>query len=135
MRTCTWAPTVFQGTQVVDKQPPRSIPKGDDLLGITSQLVKRYELLGFTDLLIAQRWWGSGTDIEASSLDCLAMTAAFAPLTSRMNLITAVHPGFFQPSAIAKWGSTLSHLTNGRWSINVTSGWNMQEFTCTESTN
>ena len=129
MRTCTWAPTVFQGTQVVErKTTPSSIPSGEDLYGLTTGLVQQYEALGYSDLLIAQRWWGSGTDIEASSLDCLAMTSAFAACTQHMNLITAIHPGFFQPTVIAKWAATLSRMTGGRWSINVTSGWNMQEF-------
>ncbi|MEM7080760.1 MAG: LLM class flavin-dependent oxidoreductase, partial [Pseudomonadota bacterium] len=36
--------------------------------------------------------------------------------------------GFFQPTAIAKWGATLDRVCGGRWAINVTSGWNMQEF-------
>ena len=129
MQTCTWAPTVFAGNQVVDRNPsPATIPDGADLQHRLPELVANYEAMGVQNLLIAQRWWGNGEDIEASSLDCLAMTAFFASCTKSINLITAIHPGFFQPTAIAKWGATISHLTNGRWAINVTSGWNMQEF-------
>lgn len=129
MQTCTWAPTVFQGTQVVDKATsPKNLPADGDLMRITTGLVQKYEALGLSHLLIAQRWWGNGEEIEASSLDCLAMTALFAGCTDQMQLITAIHPGFFQPTAIAKWGATLDRLTTGRWAINVTSGWNMQEF-------
>ena len=130
MRTCTWAPTVFQGNQVVDKHTqPSLVPEGEDLAQLTQQIVKRYEALGLSDLLIAQRWWGNGEDIEASSLDCLAMTSFFASHTEHLNLITAIHPGFFHPTVLAKWASTLQRLTSGRWGINVTSGWNMDEFT------
>lgn len=129
MRTCTWAPTVFQGTQIVNRTAtPASIPADSELRNLTSRLVQQYEHLGITDLLIAQRWWGSGTDTEGSSLDCLAMTAYFAAVTQNINLVTAIHPGFFQPTSIAKWGATIDKLTGGRWSINVTSGWNMEEF-------
>ena len=129
MRTCTWAPTTFQGTQVVERRAtPVVIPKGPDLQERLGGIVAHYETLGLTDLLIAQRWWGNGEDIEDSSLDCLAMTAAFAMQTQSINLITAIHPGFFQPTAIAKWGATIAALSGGRWSINVTSGWNMEEF-------
>ncbi len=95
---------------------------------MTVKLVQRYESLGVDHLLIAQRWWGDGREVEASSLDSLAMTALFAGATTRMQLITAIHPGFFQPTAIAKWGATLDRVTGGRWAINVTSGWHMQEF-------
>ena len=133
MLTCTWAPTVFRGPQLVRDDSSRSrpstlVPEGKDLARITRTLVERYEQLGLSHLLIAQRWWGSGEEIEASSLDCLAMTSYFASITDRLHLVTAIHPGFFQPSTIAKWGATLDLLTGSRWSINVTSGWNLREF-------
>lgn len=107
---------------------PATVPAGDDLQALTTKLVRDYEAMGVSHLLIAQRWWGDGNAIEAASLDCLAMTAVFAAVTKKLRLITAIHPGFFQPAAIAKWGATLQQLTAGRWAINVTSGWNMQEF-------
>jgi FMNH2-dependent dimethyl sulfone monooxygenase len=129
MRTCTWAPTTFQGTQVVARDAAQvEIPKGRALVKLTTQVVERFENLEVSDLLIAQRWWGNGKEIEASSLDCLAMTSLFAGYTESINLITAIHPGFLNPSSVAKWGATIDNLTQGRWSINVTSGWNMQEF-------
>jgi FMNH2-dependent dimethyl sulfone monooxygenase len=129
MLTCTWAPTTFQGTQVVaGSSAPRPIPSGSQLQDTTLGYVRRVELLGISHLLIAQRWWGSGEEIEGPSLDCLAMTAFFAAHTERLNLITAIHPGFFHPAIIAKWGATMDRLTQGRWAINLTSGWNLQEF-------
>ena len=129
MLTCTWAPTTFQGTQVVGGKPSGTpIPSGSQLLDTTRGYVQRVERLGISHLLIAQRWWGTGEEIEASSLDCLAMTTFFAANTERLNLITAIHPGFFHPTAIAKWGTTMDRLTQGRWAINITSGWNLQEF-------
>ena len=129
MRTCTWAPTTFQGTQVVSRDAkPIVIPRGKELVDFTSSIVRGYENLGLTDLLIAQRWWGTGQEIEGSSLDCLAMTALFAAHTEKLKLITAIHPGFFSPTTIAKWAATIDNLTQGRWAINVTSGWNMDEF-------
>lgn len=90
--------------------------------------VRRIEALGISHLLIAQRWWGNGDEIEGSSLDCLTMTSHIAAVTSRLKLITAVHPGFFSPAVIAKWAASLDALHPGRWSVNVTSGWNLQEF-------
>ncbi len=129
MRTCTWAPTTFQGTRIIERDAkPLSVPSGEGLIELTTKLVTHYENLGVSDLLIAQRWWGTGQEIEGSSLDCLAMTAIFAACTKKMNLITAIHPGFFNPTSIAKWATTIDNLTRGRWGINVTSGWNMQEF-------
>ena len=129
MRACTWAPTTFQGTRIIERDAkPLSVPSGEGLIELTTKLVNRYESLGISDLLIAQRWWGTGQEIEGSSLDCLAMTALFAACTKNINLITAIHPGFFHPTSIAKWASTIDNLTGGRWGVNITSGWNMQEF-------
>ena len=90
--------------------------------------VLRAEALGLDAVLIAQRWFGTGAEIEGSSFDCLAMTAWYAALTERIQLITAIHPGFFLPAAIAKWGTTMDRLSGGRWSVNVTTGWHLREF-------
>jgi len=90
--------------------------------------VRRAEELGIDYVLVAQRWWGTGEEIEASTYDCLAMTAFYAAATSRIRLITAIHPGFFLPAAIAKWGASVDRLTGGRWAVNITSGWHEQEF-------
>ena len=126
MDTCTWAPTVFSG---MGTEPgAKRFPAGAELTDGVRARAEGIEALGLSHLLIAQRWWGSADEIEGSSLDCLAMTAYFAAITTRLNLVTAIHPGFFEPTAIAKWGSTMDRLTGGRWSINVTSGWNLREF-------
>jgi dimethylsulfone monooxygenase len=129
--TCTWAPTAFSGPRLLKGQEVRrglAEVSGDDLRERLVAPVRHAEELGIDFLLIAQRWWGNGAEIEASSYDCFAMTAYYAYVTSRIHLVTAVHPGFVLPGPVAKWGATLDRLTGGRWSINVTSGWHEQEF-------
>jgi len=128
MKVCTWAPTVFSGPQVMGLTTTGEVPSGGALKSLIKNYVGRVEALGASHLLIPQRWWGNSKEIEASSLDCLAMTSYIAAQSENLQLITAIHPGFFEPAAIAKWGATLSQLTEGRWSINVTSGWNLSEF-------
>ncbi len=128
MLTCTWAPTVFAGPRVVSTNPEGGFPDGRALERAVLPALRRIEELGLSHLLIAQRWWGSGEEMEGSSLDCLAMTALFAAHTERIRLVTAIHPGFFHPTAIAKWGTTMDWISGGRWDINVTSGWNLREF-------
>jgi dimethylsulfone monooxygenase len=131
--TCTWAPTVLSGPQLLGqgrRGAMRLIPEasGDGLRASMVEPVLRAEELGIDYLLVAQRWWGTGAEIEGSSYDCLAMTAYYAALTKRIRLITAVHPGFFLPAPIAKWGASLDRLSGGRWAINVTTGWHEAEF-------
>ena len=40
-----------------------------------------------------------------------------------------VHPGLWQPAVLAKLGATADHLCNGRFAVNVVSGWFKDEFT------
>ena len=90
--------------------------------------VQSAEEMGIDYILVAQRWWGTGQEMEASSYDCLAMTAFYAAHFHRINFITAIHPGFLSPAPIAKWGATIDRLTGGRWKLHVTSGWHEAEF-------
>ena len=127
MLTCTWAPTVFGGMELAGGTR-RDTPVGPVLNDFIRDFSERIESLGLSHLLIAQRWWGSGVEMESSSLDCTAMTALFAAYTTRIQLVTAIHPGFFHPAVAAKWAATIDRISGGRWSINVTSGWNLAEF-------
>jgi FMNH2-dependent dimethyl sulfone monooxygenase len=129
--TCTWAPTVLAPPNL--SRGPRVDFGLGELAGpeLTERMlapVQRADALGVDYLLVAQRWWGTGEEIEGSSYDCLALTAFYAARTERIRLVTAIHPGFFLPAPIAKWGASLDRLTRGRWSINVTSGWHEAEF-------
>jgi FMNH2-dependent dimethyl sulfone monooxygenase len=131
--TSTFAPTAMAGMQLTRKERAPSRSPIAELSGAALQErllkgVRAAEELGIDYLLVAQRWWGSGAEIEGSTYDCVAMTAFYAAHTTRMQLITAIHPGFFLPAVIAKWGATIDRLTGGRWSINVTSGWHETEF-------
>jgi dimethylsulfone monooxygenase len=131
--TSTFAPTAMAGIQLVKKARSMTPSPASEISGAALQErllkgVRNAEELGIDYLLVAQRWWGSGAEIEGSTYDCLAMTAFYAAQTSRIGLITAIHPGFFLPATIAKWGATIDRLTGGRWSINVTSGWHEAEF-------
>jgi len=127
--TCTWAPTAFAGPKLVRGRPSGgAAPTGAALRQFVAGYVERLERLGITHLLIAQRWFGTAQEIEGSTLDCLAMTAFIAAHTERIQLVTAIHPGFLAPATIAKWGATIDNLTAGRWAVNVTSGWHLREF-------
>ena len=130
--TCTWAPTAVAGPRMLRGQAERrelAELSGPELKGRLLSPVLAAESLGIDFLLVAQRWWGTGAEIEASTYDCFAMTSYYAAATSRIHLVTAVHPGMVLPAPVAKWGATIDRLTGGRWSINVTSGWHESEFT------
>jgi FMNH2-dependent dimethyl sulfone monooxygenase len=89
-------------------------------------LAQTAEDVGFDYTLVAARFiltGGSGEHLEA-----LSTTAALAPVTKRIKLITAIHSGLWHPGVIAKVGATIDHISNGRFGVNVVSGWFKKEF-------
>ena len=48
--------------------------------------------------------------------------------TSRIQVFSTVHVPIFHPLVAAKMGGTLDHIGNGRWGLNVVSGWSEREF-------
>lgn len=55
-------------------------------------------------------------------------STALLQATERLNLIVAVLPGPWHPAVLAKQVATLDHLSNGRVSVNIVSGWFSGEF-------
>ena len=81
----------------------------------------RAEELGFDVTLIAERYYGE--DIEA-----WLMSASLAEATSRIEIMTAVHPGIISPQLAAKMGASMDRISGGRSSINVVNGARKPEF-------
>ena len=70
-------------------------------------MIRRGEELGFETTLIAERWMG--TDHSAWML-----ASALAALTSRIELMVAVHPGIMTPQAVAKLAVSLDRISGGQ---------------------
>src|SRR3989442_7992004 len=65
-------------------------------------------------------------DIKGPEADCLeawTTAAALAPLTKRLELMTAVRPNFRLPALVAKETATIDHISGGRFTLNVVSAW------------
>src|SRR4029079_18639556 len=74
----------------------RGLASGPDkAFRFAADMIRRGEELGFETTLIAERW--IGTDHSAWML-----ASALAALTSRIELMVAVHPGIMTPQAAAK---------------------------------
>lgn len=75
---------------------------------------------GFDIILFAERHLGA--DLEAWIL-----AAAISSWTTRIKTLTAVHPGLWHPTLVAKMAASLDRLTLGRTAINLVTGWNVEE--------
>src|SRR5215831_3660634 len=85
------------------------------------EMLQRAEALGFESTLIAERWLG--TDHPAWML-----ASALAPLTRKIELMVAVHPGIITPQVVAKFAVSLDRISGGRAAINIVNGWWKEEF-------
>lgn len=116
-----WAPNVSGGL-VVSNLPQKT--------GWTFEDNKRYaqtaEEIGFDYVLLQTRFFASyGAE---NQLEAAALASALSAVTKKLNIITAVLPGLWHPGVMAKIISTIDHISNGRASVNIVSGWFKGEF-------
>ncbi|MGJ7922051.1 dimethylsulfone monooxygenase SfnG [Neobacillus sp. LXY-4] len=116
-----WAPNVSGGLVISNLSQKTGWSYEDN---------KRYaqiaEEIGFDYVLLQTRFlasYGAENQLEAA-----ALASALAASTKKINIITAVLPGFWHPGVMAKIISTIDHISNGRASINIVSGWFKGEF-------
>ncbi|MET0339646.1 MAG: dimethylsulfone monooxygenase SfnG [Polyangiales bacterium] len=117
-----WVPNVSGGL-VVSKIPQRT---GWDY-EYNKTLAQIAEKSGFEFALSQVRYMASyGAEYQHEST---SFSLALLLATERLKVIAAVHPGLWQPGVLAKLGATADHLSNGRFAVNVVSGWFKGEFT------
>jgi len=121
IRFAYWVPNVSGGL-VVSKIPQRT----DWTFEYNAKLAQTAEDVGFDYALAQARFIASyGAEYQ---LEALTTVAALAPVTKRLKLIAAVHPGLWHPGVVAKMGATIDALSGGRFCLNVVSGWFKDEF-------
>jgi alkanesulfonate monooxygenase SsuD/methylene tetrahydromethanopterin reductase-like flavin-dependent oxidoreductase (luciferase family) len=88
------------------------------------------ESAGFEFLFPIAKWRGFGgvTNVFGTSLETMTWASAILARTSRIKVFSTVHVPIFHPLMAAKMGGTLDHIGNGRWGLNVVSGWSEHEF-------
>mgnify|MGYP001384023852 FL=1 len=93
------------------------------------ELARLADQIGVHGILYPIRYVGGigGHRGASGQLDPLAVVGAVAAYTSRVKLLAAVLPGFLHPVTLAKIGSTLDIISNGRFHINLVSGWFREE--------
>jgi dimethylsulfone monooxygenase len=117
-----WAPNVSGGL-VISKLQQKTGWTFDDNV----RYAEIAENNGFDYVLLQTRFFASyGAEFQ---LEAATLASALAAKTERLNIITAVLPGLWHPGVIAKVISTIDHISQGRVSVNIVSGWFKGEFT------
>ncbi|MSR14828.1 MAG: LLM class flavin-dependent oxidoreductase [Gammaproteobacteria bacterium] len=88
------------------------------------------EAAGFDFLFPVSRWRGFGgdTDYLGTSLETMTWASALLAVTTKIRVYSTVHVPAFHPLVVAKMGATLDHIGQGRWGVNLVSGWSKDEF-------
>lgn len=117
-----WVPNVSGGLVVSDWET-----ETDWTYDYNLDLARTAESVGFDYALAQARFFGSyGADKQ---LEALSIANALAAQTDELHVIGAVHPGLWEPGPLANFIATSDRISNGRFSINIVSGWFKGEFT------
>ncbi len=93
------------------------------------KLAQRSEDWGYNLSLIAELYLNDIKGEEAPALDAWSTAAALAAVTEQLEIMVAVRPTFHNPALLAKQAANISHISNGRLSLNVVSSWWRDEAT------
>jgi alkanesulfonate monooxygenase SsuD/methylene tetrahydromethanopterin reductase-like flavin-dependent oxidoreductase (luciferase family) len=91
----------------------------------TVTLAQIAEEMDFEALVPVGRWKGFGgaTDFNAAGFECYTWAAAIGALTRRASVFATSHVPTVHPVMAAKQGTTIDHISNGRFTLNVVTGW------------
>ena len=94
------------------------------------EIARAAEDAEFDFLFPVSKWRGYGgtTNYMSISLETFTWASALLSNTKQIKIFSTVHVPVFHPVATAKMGSTIDHISNGRWGLNVVSGWSEREF-------
>ncbi len=118
-------PHVTVGAPQIDASVSGSLealPKGavDPAYELARDVLLAADRAEFDIILFAERHLGA--DLEA-----WVLASSVISQTDRIKAMVAVHPGLWHPVMIAKMASSLDRIAKGRMTINLVTGWNVDE--------
>ena len=89
------------------------------------EIVRRADALGFELLLPVARWRGFGgtTDFNGESFETYTWAAGLAQATKNIMVAATSHVPTMHPIVAAKQATTIDHISNGRFALNLVMGW------------
>ena len=113
---------------------PSTAPRGTSwTFEYNAELAVRAEEIGFDLVFALATWLGKGgyggeMAFRGRTLDPFIASAAFAPLTRNVLLISTVHVLYgWHPLHLAKYGAVIDHISRGRWGLNIVTGYRAVE--------
>ena len=93
-------------------------------------IAAKAETYGFNFLLsmVKLRGFGGPTEFWDHNLEPFTLMAGLAAVTTRLQLFASVALPTLPPALVARMASTIDDISNGRFGINIVSGWNQSEY-------
>ena len=90
-------------------------------------VIQSAEKWGYDTTLIAELYLNDIKGTDKDSLEAWSTAAALAAVTEKIEIMAAVRPVFHNPAVTAKMAATIDHISKGRFTLNVVSGWWAEE--------
>ena len=89
------------------------------------EIVRRADAMGFELALPVARWRGFGgtTDFNGESFETYTWAAGLAQATKNIMVAATSHVPTIHPIVAAKQATTIDHISNGRFALNLVMGW------------
>ncbi|MEI2465366.1 LLM class flavin-dependent oxidoreductase [Niallia taxi] len=87
------------------------------------KVIQSAENWGYDTTLIAELYLNDIKGPETDSIEAWSTAAALAAVTEKIEIMTAIRPGFHNPAVAAKMAANIDHISNGRFTLNVVSAW------------
>jgi dimethylsulfone monooxygenase len=94
------------------------------------KLAQMADEAGIEFLLPIARWKGYGgeTDFEGTTFETITWACGLLAKTKNLTVFGTVHAPLVHPIFAAKQMVTVSHVSEGRFGLNIVCGWNQDEF-------
>jgi len=111
---------------IISQRSPQYLPSFELNKRITL-LAERY---GFEFVLSMIKWRGFGgeTQFWDYALESFTLMAGLAAVTERIGLYASVALPTLHPAVAARMAVTLDNISNGRFGLNIVTGWNKLEY-------
>ncbi|WP_425918089.1 pyrimidine utilization protein A [Acinetobacter sp. TSRC1-2] len=97
---------------------------------MNKQIVQRAEHYGFDFALsmIKLRGFGGKTEFWDHNLETFTLMAGLAAVTSKIKIYATAATLVMPPAIVARMASTIDSISNGRFGLNVVTGWQAPEY-------
>ena len=108
----------------------KNAPQYKPTFELNKEIVQRAEHYGFDFALsmIKLRGFGGETEFWDYNLETFTLMAGLAAVTSKIKIYATAATLVMPPAIVARMASTIDSISNGRFGLNVVTGWQKPEY-------